>query len=80
MKKFREICGVNSNAPWPPIEPPRINAASNDPYYTPDFDQNVEHTTNTEIFAKVASLVMSEMRVSRLELPQGSQGTHRLLE
>lgn len=63
VRKFRDICGVSKNAPWPPIEPPRMNTASDEPYYTPDFDHGVDHETNIEIFDKVALLVMDDLKV-----------------
>ncbi|KAF7973731.1 hypothetical protein HWV62_14298 [Athelia sp. TMB] len=74
VRKFREICGVGANVPWPPVEPPRINTASGEPYYTPDFDENVEHRTNVEVFNKVASLLMDDLKV-RKDRPPALQAT-----
>ncbi|KZP32745.1 hypothetical protein FIBSPDRAFT_943744 [Athelia psychrophila] len=61
--KFREICGVHGKQSWPLTNsPPRMNTALNEVYYTPDFDQGVDHTTNIEIFNRVSSLVWRDVK------------------
>lgn len=43
-----------------------MNTALNEVYYTPDFDQGVDHTTNIEIFNRVSSLVWRDVKVCSL--------------
>lgn len=55
---------MHGNQLWPLTDaPPRKNTASNEEYYTPDFDQGVDHTTNIAIFNRVSSLVWSDVKV-----------------
>ncbi|KZT18249.1 hypothetical protein NEOLEDRAFT_1184449 [Neolentinus lepideus HHB14362 ss-1] len=60
---FRHLCGVNSSQNWPSIDEPR-----EDDCYTPDFDEDVTHATNSAICKRVADSVYTELKGLR-ELP-----------
>ncbi|KZT18085.1 hypothetical protein NEOLEDRAFT_1184603 [Neolentinus lepideus HHB14362 ss-1] len=60
---FWHLCGVNSSQNWPSIDEPR-----EDDYYTPDFDEDVTHATNSAICKRVAESVYTELKGLR-ELP-----------
>jgi len=61
---FRRLCGVTKNEKWPLTDETRIDKASGEPFYTPDFDKDVSHPTNADLFEKVGHLVMTELKVS----------------
>ena len=61
---FRKLCGVKKNEPWPLTNETRIDKASGEPFYTPDFDSDVSDPTNADLFEKVGRLVMADLKVS----------------
>ncbi|KZT27118.1 hypothetical protein NEOLEDRAFT_1176910 [Neolentinus lepideus HHB14362 ss-1] len=63
LQAFQHLCGVTSSQNWPSIDELR-----EDDYYTPDFDEDVTHATNSAICKRVAESVYTELKGLR-ELP-----------
>ncbi|EPQ57915.1 hypothetical protein GLOTRDRAFT_126408 [Gloeophyllum trabeum ATCC 11539] len=59
---FRRLCGVSKSTAWPSIDETRTNPETDEEYYTPDFDEDVTHATNSAICKRVAEVVYSELK------------------
>ncbi|TFK52673.1 hypothetical protein OE88DRAFT_1807545 [Heliocybe sulcata] len=62
--KFRELTGVKKGDIWPDVDEVRNHVVDGQEveYYTPDFDEDVTHATNTAICKRVASTVYQEVK------------------
>ena len=64
VAKFWQLFGVTKDDRWPLLsDPPQIDKASGEPYYTPDFDKDVNNPTNVDLFEKIGKAVMEDLKV-----------------
>lgn len=65
VDKFRKLCGVRKDSRWPLLSDPiRIDKASGEPFWTPDFEKDVRDSVNMDLFEKIGRAVMEDLKVS----------------